>query len=194
MLPHEEPDKKTQLFEKLDIVLKAVVVLTCLTGIVAVSWLCTAGRAKAQEMANAVPETIPETVIETATEMIPEIVTETVPTETWQQEAAEPETETEAEDNTSVTARAVPTIPYGYEDKTEPDAETEAAPDEDRFASADDEFSFEYRFEWPHRGVDPGWYDPGDSYEPRHFYRHEWPSDNDYNYSLPEGSIYFFWF
>ena len=54
MEPH---DDKTRFFEKMDKVLKGVIVLTCLTGVIAVAWLCTAGKAKAQETAKVTPET-----------------------------------------------------------------------------------------------------------------------------------------
>ena len=74
MEPHEEQDEKTGIWEKLDKFLKGVIAVTCLTGVIAVAWLCTAGKAKARETAKAVPETIPETVAEIITETIAETV------------------------------------------------------------------------------------------------------------------------
>ena len=207
MEPHDEHDKKTQIFEKLDKLLKGVIALTCLTGVIAVAWLCTVGRAKAQEAAIVIPETAQEistaiamadpeppegTVTETEYEVITEIPEEPASTET--EVLSETETEAETDVDSTVTARAVPMIPYGYEDKTEVETETEAIPDEDRFASADEEYRFDYREAWPQRDRNPGWYDREGTYEPRQYDRYEWPSDNAREYQPQEGRIYFFWF
>lgn len=169
MSQHEENDKKTLIFERLDKFLKAVVVLTCLTGVVAVAWLCTAGRQKARETAQ--QET--------------EFVTET-----------EPVMEAESADDADVTARAVPSIPYGYEDKTVQETETDEPSDEneDHYAASDDTFQFEFREAWPQHDEYPGWYDRGHFYEDRNYDRHEWPSWDEYEFPTREGQIYFFWF
>ena len=174
---------------------------------IAVAWLCTAGKAKAQEDAKVTPETTQNitataaiadleqsesTFPETEYEAIADIPEETTITET--EEVIETETETASDDAASVTARAVPMIPYGYEDKTEVETETEAIPDEDRFASADEEYRFDYRETWPQRDRNPGWYDRESTYEPRQYDRYEWPSDNAKEYQPQEGRIYFFWF
>ena len=193
MEPH---DDKTRFFEKMDKVLKGVIVLTCLTGVIAVAWLCTAGKAKAQETAKVTPETAAadtepaaeSALWETEAEVPAEIPEETLAAET------ENYTETETEDNAAVTARAVPMIPYGYENKTETEAEPEDVPDEDQFASADEAYGYDYRESWPQSGKIPGGRNHNRAYGNPYDNQYEWPSDHANEYWPQEAQIYFFWF
>lgn len=196
MEPHDEHDKKTQIFEKLDKLLKGVIALTCLTGVIAVVWLCTVGRAKAQETAKVTPETTQSANPEIAAEVTKE--SDADETEIVSETENSTETETETEDNATVTARAVPMVPYGYEDRTETETEagTEDIPDEDHFASADERYRFDFRELWPDESWGHKWYNGDRTYEPRQYNYHKWPSAEGYDndYSFQEGRIYFFWF
>ncbi len=206
--------RNPQFFELLDKAMKSIIVITCLVGVIAVAWLCTSGRQKAEQAAQAETEILSESYVETDA-VTPPLQTETVQPETealvlaelpeteaeimQETEAETAETEEETEDIT-ITARAVPFIPYGYDSSSGSEASdassaesyssesTETDPEVFSFGSRESNDTH-LRRRYYDREQTP--YDRSDLYEGSSSYEE---SGEYYGRPQENARIYFWWF